>query len=171
MASATRISAREYLTTKYDPDRELIDGQFVERNIGEYDHGSLQGALVAWFHIRRHEWNIRVLPAQRVQVKSDRFRIPDVCVLSRDQPIEPVVTHPPLICIEVLSKDDTLRGMQDQVNDYLNFGVVHIWILDPVLQLAYVCDRTGFHQPESGVLKVGGTPIDIGLTELFAELD
>jgi hypothetical protein len=94
MASATLISVSQYLSTTYRPDCDLIDGQLMERNLGEYDHSSLQGALVAWFGNRRREWNIRVLPEQRVQVSPSRFRIPDVCVISRDQPIEQVITHP-----------------------------------------------------------------------------
>lgn len=54
------------------------------------------------------------------------YRIPDICVLSRDQPVEPVFTTPPLICIEVLSKDDTLRGLQERIDDYLIFGAPNI---------------------------------------------
>ncbi len=116
-------SVSEYLSTSYRPDCDLVDGQLTERNLGEYDHASIQGALITWFGNRQREWNIRVLPEQRVQVTSSRFRIPDVCVISRDQPIEQVIVHAALICIEVLSKDDTLRSLQDRIDDYLNFGV------------------------------------------------
>lgn len=34
--------------------------------------------------------------------------------------------HSALICIEVLSKDDTLRGMQERIDDYLIFGAPNI---------------------------------------------
>jgi Uma2 family endonuclease len=171
MASATQISATEYLSTSYRPDCDLVDGQLIERNMGEFDHSKLQGALVIWFGKHQREWNIHVLPEQRVQVKPNRFRIPDVCVVSRDQPIEPVFTHPPLICIEILSKDDSLRSMQARIDDYLNFGVPNIWILDPETRRAYICDRTGLHAPQTAVLEVPNTPISIPLPGLFAELD
>ncbi len=69
--------------------------------------------------------------------------------------------------IEVLSKDDTLRSMRERVDDYLDFGVQHVWILDPAARLAYVCSRTGFQEPESGVLVVSGTPIRLVLSDLF----
>jgi Uma2 family endonuclease len=160
-----------YLATSYRPDRELIGGELLERNSGEYDHSNLQGALVEWLRVRRREWRIRVLPGQRIRVAANRFRIPDVCVISRDQEIEPVFTRPPLICIEVLSKDDTLRGMQDRVDDYLAFGVPNIWILDPVGRRAYVCTRGDFREPEGGILDVASSPIRIRLDELFRELD
>ncbi len=120
---------------------------------------------------RQREWNIRVLPEQRLQITANWFRIPDVCVISRDQVIEPVFTHPPLICIEVLSKDDTLRGMQERVDDYRCFGVPNIWILDPVKRRAYVCTAGDFREPDEGVLAVVSSPIRISLHEIFADLD
>jgi Uma2 family endonuclease len=171
MASATLISVEEYLNTTYRPDCDLVDGQLMERNLGEYDHASIQGALVLWFGTRQREWNIRVLPEQRLQVRLSRFRIPDVCVISRDVPIEQVIRHPPLICIEVLSKDDTLRNLQERIDDYLNFGVTNIWALEPVSRRAYICTRDGFRQPEDGILRIPDSPISINLAELFADLD
>jgi Uma2 family endonuclease len=171
MSSATLISTSEYLATSYRPDCDLVDGRLVQRNMGEFDHSKLQAALAAWFHTRQRKWNIHALPEQRVQVKSDRFRIPDICIISRDLPVEQIITHPPLICIEVLSKDDTLRGMQSRVDDYLDFGVADVWIIDPESRRAYVCDRTGFHEPESYVLTVANSPIEVPLAELFSELD
>jgi Uma2 family endonuclease len=171
MASATLISVGEYLATTYRPDCEMIDGELIERNFGEYEHANLQGALTGWFYSRQREWNIRVLPQQRIKVSASRYRIPDVCILTRDQPIEPVFTHPPLICIEVLSKDDSLRSMQDRIDDYLSFGVANVWILDPAMRRAYVCDRTGLHEPENNRLEAAGTPIVLSLAELFSQLD
>ena len=41
------------------------------------------------------------------------------------------MTHPPLLVIEILSKDDTLRAMRERVDDYVVFGIQHIWLLDP----------------------------------------
>jgi Uma2 family endonuclease len=161
----------EYLNTSYRPDQELIDGQLSERNVGEYDHSNLQGALVTWLRVRQHEWKIRVLPEQRIRVSATRFRIPDVCVVPREQEPEAVFTRPPLICIEVLSKDDTLRGMQERVDDYRAFGVPNIWILDPAKRRAYVCMLGDFREPSAQVLEVANSPIRIPLAELFSDLD
>src|SRR5580658_10998855 len=152
MATATLISVEEYLATSYRPDRELIDGYLADRNPGEYDHSRLQTRLAGWFFNREREWNIRMVVEQRVQVRPRRFRIPDVSVISRDQPIEPIFRDPPLVCAEILSKDDTLLSVQDRVDDYLALGVPNIWILDPVKRRAYVCSRKGFIEPESGIL-------------------
>ena len=93
MATATLISVEEYLATSYRPDRELTDGQLVERNLGEYDHSRLAG----WLFNREREWNIRVVVEQRVQVKPNRFRVPDVSVIRRDRPVEAIFRHPPIV--------------------------------------------------------------------------
>jgi len=171
MSTAALVSTSEYLSTTYRPDRELIDGQLLERNLGEYDHANLQGAVYVWIRNRRHQWNVRVVPEQRIRVAPGRYRIPDVSVISRDQDKELVFTRPPLVCIEILSKDDSLRSMQDRVDDYLNFGVPNIWILDPAVRRAWVCSRGKFQEPENGVLEVPNSPIRIPLDELFADLD
>ena len=133
MSSATLVSVQEYLATSYRPDRDFVDGELQERNLGELEHALLQTAIAAWFWNKQKEWNVLPIVEQRVQVAPTRFRIPDVSVLSADQPREPIVTTPPLILIEVLSKDDSLRSMRERVDDYLDFGVQHVWILDPAV--------------------------------------
>jgi Uma2 family endonuclease len=74
------------------------------------------------------------------------------------------------VCIEVLSKDDTLRSIRDKVDDYLNFGVKHVWILDPSRRDTLIADRRGYHAPTDDVLVVSGSPIHMPLPQLFAEL-
>jgi Uma2 family endonuclease len=167
--ATTLVSISDYLATTYRPDAEYIDGVIVERNLGEYDHSSLQAALILFFGARQREWNIRVLPEQRIQVAPTRFRIPDVAVFDRAQPIEPVFTGPPLVVIEILSKDDTLRAYVERVTDYLDFGAANMWIIDPGTRRAWVADRSGFQ--ERAVLEVANSPIRLPLAELFAELE
>jgi Uma2 family endonuclease len=171
MSSATLISVQEYVATSYRPDRDYVDGELQERNLGELEHSLLQTAVVAWFWTRRKEWNVLPVVEQRVQVAPTRFRVPDVTVLRSDQAREPMITTPPLILIEVLSKDDTLRSMRERVDDYLAFGVRHVWIIDPATRRAYVCSQTGFQEPETGVLTVPNTAIHLPLQELFDQVE
>ena len=81
MSSTTLISVQEYLATTYRPDRDFVDGELQERNLGELEHSLLQSALAAWFWTRQREWNVLPLVEQRVQVAPTRFRVPDVTVL------------------------------------------------------------------------------------------
>ncbi len=99
--------------------------------MGEYDHASWQSALVLYFRQHKTEWNIRVQPELRVQVAETRFRVPDVTVLDRDQPIEQIVTHPPLAVFEVLSPEDIMARMLVKLADYERMGVAGIFLIDP----------------------------------------
>ena len=171
MASATLIPVLQYLNTTYRPDCDYLDGEVRERNVGEQPHASIQMAMAAIFHAQRFAWKVRVLPEQRVQVSPTRYRIPDICVLRRSDPKDPIITTPPLVCIEILSKDDTLRELQERVNDYSAMGVMNIWAIDPLLRVGYLASARGFVQPESDTLRVEGTPINVRLAEVFAELD
>jgi Uma2 family endonuclease len=171
MSTSTLISLAEYLSTSYRPDCDYVDGEARERNVGESEHSILQAAITAWFWNHQREWQIEVRPEQRVQVSPTRFRVPDICLLQGNQPRGPIASVPPLVCIELLSKDDTLRSMRERVNDYLNFGTEHVWILDPAAREAFVCTRTGLNIPTTGQLQVPGTEIFLPLVEIFRALD
>lgn len=166
-----RVSVREYLATSYRPDCDYVDGVVEERNLGEFDHSFLQGLLFRLFYDNREKWAVRVSPEQRIQLSPSRFRVPDVCVMRRNTPKEQVVTHPPLISIEILSPEDSLSRMRQRVDDYLNFGTEHVWIIEPELRKGYICSKTGMQEPDGGVLSIPGSEIRVVLSDLFAELD
>jgi Uma2 family endonuclease len=165
------VSVREYLTTSYSPDCDYVDGRIEERNVGEYDHGNLQALLAALFINKRDAWNVRVVTDVRTQVKSTRFRVPDVSVIRGGAPREPIIRHPQLIAIEILSPEDRLNRMQEKLDDYVEFGVENVWVVDPETRKVWTADLDGLHQVHNGELTVPGTPIRVDLSELFAELD
>lgn len=171
MGSATLVPVSEYLRTAYRPDCDYLEGELRERNMGERPHAALQGFLYFLFRLNRDTWKVQALPEQRVQVSEHRYRVPDVCVVRDSDPHDPIVHVAPLICIEVLSREDTLNELQERVNDYTSMGVQHVWAVNPWTRVGYICTRKGFLQPEDGFLRVPGTPIAIALAEVFAELD
>jgi Uma2 family endonuclease len=168
MASTTLISATEYLKSTYRPDCDYVDGRVEERNVGEHDHAALQAALILWFGQHQQEWNIEVLPEQRIQVSPTRFRVPDVCLLSLDQLVEQVLSRPPLACIDILSPEDTMRRMQERIDDYRQFGVANIWILDQGTRRAYDCCPSGWL--EAAEFEIPNTPIRLVLSDIFARM-
>jgi len=42
---ATAVPLSEYLNTSYRPDCDYLEGELLERNVGEWDHARLQGLL------------------------------------------------------------------------------------------------------------------------------
>ena len=81
------------------------------------------------------------------------------------------VTQPPLIAIEILSPEDTLQAMQAKAAEYRQFGIEHIWIIDPEPRIAYRYAGAGLEEVRTGELVVQETPIRVVLSEMFAELD
>jgi Uma2 family endonuclease len=165
------ISIREYLRTSYSPDCEYVDGRIVERNVGEKGHSILQLFLSFLFRLNRDAWGVEVYPELRTHVALRRFRIPDVLVTRAGVRFESVLDSPPLIAIEILSPDDRLGDLQEKIDEYIAFGVEHIWIFDPQRRSAWRADRHGLHPVTEGELTVAGTPIRVVLGEVFAELD
>ena len=168
MGATTLVSVEEYLNTSYHPDREYIDGEIVERNLGEKVHSRIQGKLISYLDNRSHEFRIEVFPAQRVQVSPTRFRTPDIAVMLLPVSDEPIVTSPPFLCIEIVSKDDTMQYMLEKVDDYLNFGVPYVWIINPLNKKAHVVTRAaGWVEARSGALETKNPNISVPLSILF----
>jgi Uma2 family endonuclease len=167
MATATQISVEEYLRTTYRPDRDYVDGEVLERNLGEYEHSRPQMRLIMFFGVREKEWCIRVVPEQRVQVKASRFRIPDICVVLADSPVEAIFRRPPFICIEILSKDDTFKSVTERLDDYLAMGVPNVWVVEPHMRRGYIYSSDGFLEVKDGVLRVPNSEIAVPLASIF----
>jgi len=171
MPSRTLVSVDEYLHTSYDPDCDYVDGEIVERNVGETDHSDCQGRIYAYFLNRSRQLRVYPLIEERVQVSGARFRIPDVCVVAGSKPTEQIFTAPPLIAIEVLSKDDRMAYMQEKIDDYLNFGVRYVWVVDPRSRRAWVYTKDGCHEAKDGILRAENPAIELPLPEIFQALE
>jgi Uma2 family endonuclease len=164
-------TVREYLRSSWSPDREFVDGRIEERNLGEKEHSIIQRFLTVLFAVNRSKWGVEVFPELRTQTRATRFRVPDVLVVRSGEKFERYVTAPPLIAIEILSPEDTLRAMQTKAAEYRLFGVEHIWIVDPEPRIAYRYSGAALEQVLTGELTVPGTPIRVALSEMFGELD
>jgi Uma2 family endonuclease len=169
MATSALIPVNEYLATAYRPDCDYVDGELQERNLGELDHSDLQRQLILL--LSKNGSDIRVNPELRVQVSAERFRVPDICVMSANAPREQVVRFPPLLCIEILSPEDTLSRMMERVHDFLKMGVRQVWIFDPRLRTAMVCEGSALVEHTAGEIALPGTQVKVELGDVFRVLD
>lgn len=165
MPAATVVSLSEYLETSYRPDCEYVEGELLERNVGEWDHSRLQMLLSNYLCNREKQWGIVVVPEQRVQVKAQRFRIPDITVLLKP-PAGPIITEPPFLCIEILSPRDRMQEMQERIDDYLAFGVRYVWLIHPRTRRAFVYTAEGFREAKDGILCTDAPKLCVPLSEL-----
>ena len=167
----TLISVEEYLNTSYDPDREYLDGRVVERNLGELDHSELQTEFAIFLGTLRAPVGFRIYVEQRVQVKANRFRVPDICIVVGPRPRGRILVEPPLVCIEILSREDRVSDLQERVDDYLEFGVRYVWVIDPRKQRAWVYTTEGVREAKDGVLRTTAPEIVDTLGEIYAALE
>lgn len=165
------LSVEEYLQTSYRPDCDLVDGAVEERNVGEYEHGRVQLRLGSLFMAQEAVWGCAAVTECRLQVAPDRFRVPDVMVLRPGQRATRIVREAPLICIEVLSPEDTWAKTRARLNDYLAMGVEHVWCFHPDAREVRRYTASGFHLVEEAVLTVPQTQIQLVVADIFAVLD
>jgi Uma2 family endonuclease len=171
MATNVLVPVSEYLRTSYEPDCDYVDGELQERNVGEQDHSDLQTRLAKLLGADPNEEYLWVNTELRVQVKSSRFRVPDVCVRHADASSEQVVHTPLLLCVEVLSPDDTVSRTRAKVRDYLDMGVPAVWVVDPVARTVTVCRGATMVEYSDGELNVPETPVKVALADIFKILD
>jgi Uma2 family endonuclease len=170
MATSTAISVEQYLRTYYDPDMEYVDGQLVERHVGEYFHSRLQFLIAQALGSRERERRYRVFTEQRVFISDEpRYRIPDICVKALPHQVTSVLTAPDL-AIEVVSPDDAASDLLLRVVDFHQGGIPYVWIVDPYKRVLVDSVNGRVRRPAEQVLS---TPLvgDVDFADLFAQLD
>jgi Uma2 family endonuclease len=132
-AAPVFVPVEEYLQSSWSPDAEYIDGRIVEREstMGENEHSAWQAAICAWFRSQAVNAGIRVRPELRVQVDASLYLVPDVTLLDRARPVEPIATYPPVAVFEILSPGDSLKKLMKKGVWYESMGIRNILILDP----------------------------------------
>ena len=165
------MTVDQYLSSMFHPDCDFVDGRIEERNVGEYEHSRVQGMLIRIFGNQEQEWRVVTAPECRLQVVAERFRIPDVMVLRRGTKFTRVIREAPLLCIEVLSPEDTWTRIRERLNDYLAMGVEHIWCFEPEAREVRRYTAEGFVKVTERELTVKGTEVRINLAEVFSILD
>ena len=174
MPPATLVSVEEYLRTTSDPDCEYVDGEIVERPMGERGHSTVQKRLIIFFGLLEKKLGIRVQPEFRTQTRATRFRVPDVLIEDACTALENILSAPPLLCVEILSPEDTHSRIQVKVQEYLDFGVPCVWTIDPKSEQAWSYTRSEngdciSHAVNDGILTTPDSRLTIPLAELFAE--
>ncbi len=75
MAVNPLIPVDEYLRTIYEPDCDYVDGVISDRNVGEYDHSTVQGFLYQYLLGSSSASQIRIKPELRIRVSPRRYRV------------------------------------------------------------------------------------------------
>lgn len=147
MSARAGVSVEEYLHSSFpDLDREYRDGEILERSLPDYLHGKVQLLLAAILAKMRDRFPVFPCVETRMKIRSGLYRIPDVALFYPDEP-ERIPEHPPLAVIEILSLDDRLSDVRQKLEEYREWGVPHVWLVDPHSRRMYTCE-TGLREVE-----------------------
>jgi Uma2 family endonuclease len=158
------LSEEEYLRTSFPGvDQEYRDGELVERSVPDLFHGRTQGDFYVYF--RKHE-QLKLFASieTRLRMRPGRYVIPDVVVFWPELPTARVPETLPLIVIEILSPDDRLSKVRDKLQEYADWGVAHIWLVDSDRRVLYLF-RDGLHEVKS--FTVPEVELEVTVADIF----
>jgi len=139
MGAKTAISVEEYLRTSYPGlDREFREGEVLERALPDYLHSRTQVPLAALFVAVQRALDLYACAELRLQLAPGLYRIPDISVF-QSRPRTPP-DSPPFIAIEILSPDDRMSEVRAKLEEYRQWGVPHVWLVDPHAKRMYTCE-------------------------------
>jgi Uma2 family endonuclease len=165
MSMLAPVPLSDYLSRTTGPDCEYLEGRLVARNAGEISHGDAQGRTYAYILLNaRGFWaGVEI----RVQIRPDRYRVPDVVVVRGGRPAGRIITSPPEVAVEVLSPEDRAADVQDKIDDYLQFGVPCVWLIDPERQRAWIHTQKGASEVSDRVLRNLAGDMEVPLSAVF----
>jgi len=168
MSTKVQMDVEEYLRTSFDgSDCEYLDGEIVERNMGEIPHAYLQAKLSRLLWQLYSHLGIFVLTEIRVQTTSQRFRVADVAVWRDSNIGTGIPTVTPFLVIEILSPEDRMVRMLPKIQEYLSIGVEWVWVIDPDEKSALSYSQTNPAGAVCDVLRTENPAIEIPLSRAF----
>jgi Uma2 family endonuclease len=168
MATKTQIRAEDYLRMTFEHDAEFVHGEIVERSMPDLTHGIIQGLIVIEFGKLTATHPLFPCVEVRMRVAPGLYRIPDVAVFAGKLPDQPVPDKPPLVVVEILSKDDRHSDLMQKLEEYRDWGVTHIWVIDPSTKRFSMYTELGLQHVSS--LSLSDYPFQLTPAELFANL-
>ena len=165
MSTLALVPIRDYLGHTTDPDSEYVDGYLVHRNVVEISHGDAQGRAYAFVlpNSRGYCAGVEI----RVQVRPNRFRVSDVVVVRGGCRLGRIITAPPEVAVEVLSPEDRASDLQDKIDDYIDFGVACVWVIDPDRQRAWIHTKAGGREALDRVLRNSAGDLEVPRSAVF----
>jgi len=168
VATKTQITAEQYLRMTFEHDAEFFHGEIVERSMPDYKHARIQALLAILFGGLRRTHALFVCAELRLKLAPDVYRVPDITVIAGEPPQQPYPDQPPLVAIEILSKDDRHSDLMQKLEEYRAWGVPNIWVIDPATRRFSIYTELGLQNVSSFTL--AGYPFVFTPADLFSEL-
>jgi Uma2 family endonuclease len=166
------MTVEEYRRARFDgADRDYVDGEVVERNMGELPHARIQAELLIRLAGFAKGLGLQVLPEIRLQVAPTRFRVADVGVWRAGSIGTPIPAIAPFLVVEILSPEDRLIRLQPKIQEYLAHGVEWVWVIDTDERRALSYSPANPGGTLVSTLHTENPDIHIALPDLLSVLD
>jgi Uma2 family endonuclease len=168
MATKAQITAEQYLHMTFEHDAEFVHGEIVERGMPDRLHSTIQFLILMAIGRLIQSYPLFPYPELRLRLEPRVFRIPDISVFGGQAPREDVPSTPPLLAIEILSKDDRHPNLMQKLEEYRVWGIANIWVVDPMAKrLAFY---TGLGLQFVSSLALADYPLELTPDILFSDL-
>jgi Uma2 family endonuclease len=164
MAVETGVSLEEYLNTSYDPDVEYVDGELVERNMGDWLHCLVQRNVVVALTVKYPA--IYAVPEFRSRTRETRYRIPDVTVVLQP-PKTRYLLDAAFLAIEILSEEDRASWTNEKLQEYAALGIPYIWVFDPRLRQMFEFRDGSLIEVKGDAMRTASPEIELLRSEIF----
>lgn len=151
-----------------DQEPEYVHGELRYKPIPDRIHGKLQALLGTLFAAQLGQFGFSAESEVRCKLSSDIYRLPDVAVFGPDHPEDLLPDVPPLVVIEIVSRDEKYTELLEKLEDYRTWGVKNIWVVDPWRWRLSVFDNSGLHDVEA--LRLSEPRFEVNPDQLFRNL-
>jgi Uma2 family endonuclease len=127
VATRTQIRAEDYLRMTFEHDAEFVHDEIVERSMPDLTHSRIQGLMGAAFATHPLYPCLEL----RMKLSPDVYRVADVAIFVAKPREQRFPDTPPLVVVEILSKDDRYSDLTQKLEEYRKWGVANIWLIDP----------------------------------------
>ena len=155
---------------------ELIDGREVQKPLPKKFHAIIQSYLIAVLTARLPKRQYQVLSELNVLCGEDhRDRVvPDITVALRAAVYrEGDLLGPAVLCVEILSRGQTLSTLLDRSERLLKAGTPLCWVIWPERRQAWTYAQEDLRVADETLIVPmnEGKTIEVSLAEMWAELD
>src|SRR5712692_4658268 len=146
MSTRALVPVEEYLRMSFEgPEPEYLDGELLERNLGDDSHSAAQVRLTILFGKWLDRVPFQIRTELHMKLAPRRIRIADLAVFL-EKPAERIPESPPHVVIEIVSTGDRYVEIYDKLAEYRDWGIKYIWLIDPATRTFSVYDEAGLRE-------------------------
>ena len=178
MGIKQKLSVEEYLALPEEkPYLEYVCGEAVPKPMPDRLHLAIVFEMIGvlYAYVKQHGGFAGPEGRSEFEDPDDpRFLLPDVSYWAPDREVGDSLLTPPTLAVEVRSRDQSRRELQEKCRYYRTHGVDVAWLIDPYSRTAEVFEDEvdGATVAEGGVLESPALPgLRIPVGDLWAAIE